>query len=149
MWAQLFQHSMASAKPVWSALGRARFSHWSWDFAWRRPAERNQLFRRARESACQKLARLEREMTDSLVVAAAIAAVILAGLFVGRQSGSIWPHPVWLGIFAICGVAAISLGKRLVRLRRELSQWRTATNGGFAAAPDLSTLGKKNRELPV
>lgn len=149
MWAQLFQHSLANIRPLWVTLGRASFSDWVQDFAWRRPAERNQLFRRARESACQKLSRLEREMTDSLVVAAAIAAVILTGLFVGRQAGSIWPYPVWLGIFTLCGGAGISLGKRLVRLKRELNQWRAATNGGFAAAPDLATLGKRNRELTV
>jgi hypothetical protein len=149
MWAQLFQHSLASARPMWATLGGAKFSHWVQDLEWRRPCERNQLFRRARESAYQRLVRLEMEMTDTLIVSAAIVAVIFVGLFVGHQSASAWPHPVWLGIFALCGIAAIALGTRLVRLKLELHQLCIATNGGFAAEPELSRVRKESQGAAV
>jgi Nuclease-related domain len=134
MLAQLF-NQIAGATPIW-----VRVSQWIHGLEERRPAIRQKPLRLPGESTQRRLFEVEAKMTDSVIVAIGLASVLVVGLFLGRQPGTLVPHPFWLGVFALCGIAGIGLGERLSHLKKERKDLQSGLKGEQVVAAELNDL---------
>lgn len=79
-------------------------------------------------------------MVDSFIVEAALVCVVTVGLLMGREPGTLRPNPVWLVIFALCGMAAFGCALRLKRMKRNRRTLWLAFNGERVVGEALASL---------
>ncbi len=70
-------------------------------------------------AAFQKLTGVESSVTDTVIVLAALFAVIMVGLLLGRSPGTNSLHPVWQIILGLAGLGVLGAGARLLRLVKQ------------------------------
>ena len=139
MFAQ-FIHSIAATRPVWVSLGRARFLQWVQGLETPKRRAQARAFPLPGESTHRQLQELDARMTDSFIVEAGLACIVAVGLVMGRTPGTFKLNPVWLGIFALCGIAAVGCAWRLNRMKKERRKLWLAFHGERVVGEELAGL---------
>jgi Nuclease-related domain len=139
MFAQ-FIHSIAATRPVWVTLGRAKFLQWIQGLEAAKQRAQARALPLPGESTRQQLQELDARMTDSFIVEAGLACIVIIGLMMGREPGTSRLNPVWQGIFALCGVAAVACALRLKRMKQERRNLWLAFHGERVVGEELNGL---------
>src|SRR5262249_43269188 len=92
-----FIHSIAGSRPLWISLGRGKFLQWAQGIDTPKHRTQSRELPLPGESTHRRLQELESRMTDSFIVEAGLACIVTIGFLMGRQPGTFWPNPVWLG----------------------------------------------------
>lgn len=133
-------HSIVAIRPTWVLLVREKLLQWIQALEVEKPRPAERALPLAGTSTQSRLQVLESKMTDSFIVEAGLACVIAVGFLLGRQAGSFWPHPIWMSIFALCGIAGFKSACRLAALKKERASLWLSFNGERVVGEELNGL---------